>query len=107
MAPRLLVPRPVRFGLAAVVLVWVGCGQDPPVPDPIPPTYIDFLQVPEGWTLPEFPEATGPIGWPSDARSSLTRCRSMVGELRHLPHSERAFGARAGHARRPWRRGAS
>ena len=47
--------QPVRFGLAAVVLFWVGCDQNPPVPDPIPPTYVDVLQVPDGWTLPEFP----------------------------------------------------
>ena len=97
MAPRLLVPRPVRFGLAAVVLVWVGCGQDPPVPDPIPPTYVDFLQVPEGWTLPEFPEDNGftDVRWALgralffDPRLSIDGAVSCA--TCHIP--ERAFTA--------------
>ena len=97
MAPRLLVPRPIRFGLAAVVLVWVGCGQDPPVPDPIPPTYVDFLQVPEGWTLPEFPEDNGftDVRWALgralffDPRLSIDGAVSCA--TCHIP--ERAFSA--------------
>ena len=94
---RFLVHHPIRFGLAAVVLVWVGCGKNPPVPDPIPPTYVDFLKVPEGWTLPEFPEDNGftDVRWALGRELFFDPRLSIDGAVScatcHIP--ERAFAA--------------
>ncbi len=49
----------LHSGLALFGLAMVGCGKAPPVPEPVPPVYVDFLQVPEGWDAPDFPEDNG------------------------------------------------
>ena len=90
-------PHPVRFGLAWILLMWAGCGKTPPVPDPVPPTYVDFLQVPEGWSSPEFPEDNGftDVRWALgralffDPRLSIDGAVSCA--TCHIP--ERAFTA--------------
>lgn len=91
------ISHPVLFGLALVLLTWAGCGKPPPVPDPIPPTYVDFLQVPEGWSSPEFPEDNGftDVRWALgralffDPRLSIDGAVSCA--TCHIP--ERAFTA--------------
>jgi len=87
--------RSVCAALAACAM-W-GCGKNPPVPDPIPPVHVDFLQVPEGWEAPEFPEDNGfnDVRWAMgrdlffDPRLSLDGAVSC--STCHLP--ERAFTA--------------
>ena len=89
--------RDMRTWVAMIgcVVALVGCLKTPPSP-PVP-EFADFLQVPEGWSTPDFPEDNAP----DDPRWALGRALffdprlSADGEVScatcHLP--ERAFSA--------------